>query len=403
MIKRDLYLEKITPYIDQPLIKVLVGIRRAGKSTILDQIRDILLNRGVKPEKIIHINFEHLKYLGVRSEQDFIELVQGIVAGGGKHYLLFDEIQNVDGWDRVVNGLLAEGNADIYITGSNSRLLSSELSTHLTGRYVNIHVCPLNFAEFLDFRRARGENIGELDTEFSNFMDRGGFPAIHIADYTLDQGDDIVSDIYSATIFRDLVERKGIRNTDLLARVVKFVFDNIGNIFSAKTITDYLKSEKRRLDPETIYNYLDWLEEVFVIARVPRYDLRGKATLKTNEKYFVGDVGLLYAVNGRQLSYRSGVLENIVFNELLSRGYDVKIGKNGNQEIDFVAEKDGRRLYLQVAVELGSPETIEREFRAFRGIDDNYPKYVLSLDRQWGENREGIEQRYLPEFLLESM
>jgi predicted AAA+ superfamily ATPase len=403
MIERKLYLDKITPYIDQPLVKVLVGIRRAGKSTILDQVRELLSARGVEPEKIIHINFEHLSYLHVRSQADFVELVQGMMSGGGKHYLLFDEVQNIAGWDEVVNGLLAEGQADIYITGSNSKMLSSELSTHLTGRYVNVQVCPLNFAEFLDFKRQRGAPIGKLDIEFDDFINRGGFPAIHIADYTLDQGDDIVSDIYSATIFRDLVERKGIRNTELLARVVKFVFDNIGNIFSAKTITDYLKSQKRKLDPETIYNYLDWLEEVFVIRRVPRYDLRGKAVLKINEKYFIGDVGLLYAVNGRQMSYRSGVLENVVFNELLSRGYDVKIGKNDQLEIDFVAEKDGQRLYLQVAANLTNQDTIDREFRAFQGIADNYPKYVLSLDEQWGENRDGVQQRYLPEFLLENL
>lgn len=403
MIERPLYLDEIEPYIDQPLIKVLVGIRRAGKSTVLEQVKTLLSARGVEPEKIVHINFEHYSYLNVRSKADFVELISGILAGKGRHYLLFDEIQNIEGWEEVINGVLTEKDVDIYITGSNSKLLSSELSTLLTGRFVNIRVLPLNFSEFLDFKKARGKEIGDTLTEFEDYMARGGFPLVHITDYTLEQGDKVVSDIYNSILFHDLVERKGIRNTELLSRVVKYIFDNIGNSFSAKSIVDFLKSEHRTLKPETVYNYLDWLEEVFVISRARRYDVRGKEVLRANEKIFLGDVGLLYAINGRNISTRPGILENIVYNELLSRGYTVYVGKNLEKEVDFIAEKEEKRLYLQVALTLSSEKTAEREFGAFAGIADNYPKYVLTLDRVWGEDQDGVMQKFLPDFLLEEL
>lgn len=403
MIERPLYLKKIEPFIDQQLVKILVGIRRGGKSTVLDQVRELLIGRGVRPEKIVHINFENYSYLNVRDKATFMELIDGILAGEGRHYLLFDEIQIVEGWEEVINGLLTEKDVDIYITGSNSKLLSTELSTMLTGRFINIGVYTLNFAEYLDFKRGRGLVLSSTAEEFSEYMTRGGFPMVHIADYSLEQNDSLVTDIYNSILFRDLVKRRGIRNTELLSRVVKYIFDNIGNNFSAKSIVDYLKSQNRVLKPETVYNYLDWLEEVFVIARVPRYDVRGKEILKSNEKIMLGDIGLLYAVNGRNSSMKSGVLENIVYHELVSHGYKVWVGKNDEKEIDFVAEKNGDKMYLQVALTLGARNTIEREFGAFNGVTDNYPKYVLTLDQVWGENQEGVKQRYLPDFILEEL
>lgn len=265
---------------------------------------------------------------------------------------------------------------------------------------MNIEVYPLNFAEYLDFRRTTGADVSDLKEEFRHFLDRGGFPALHANNLTLEQCDDVVADVYTSIVFRDLIERHNIRNTELLSRVVKFVFDNIGNPFSAKSVSDYLKNEKRSLNPETIYNYLDWLEEAFIIKRISRYDLRGKEVLATNEKYYLGDVGLLYAVGGRQNSYLSGVLENVVLNELLSRGYQVYIGKNQSLEIDFVAIKKTEKIYLQIAASLSGKDTIEREFAAFSGIGDNYPKYILTLDQIFGENRDGIRCVNLPEFLL---
>ena len=400
MIQRNFYLDKIVSYIDKPFIKVLVGIRRSGKSTLLSQIEDILIERGVSPEQIIHINFENLSYLRIRDKNSFIDLVDELIKVRKKKYFLFDEIQNVDGWDEVVNGMMSEYGVDIYVTGSNSKLLSRELSTHLTGRYVNIEVYPLNFSEYLTFRRAANADVSDLKSEFTRFLERGGFPAIHAGNFELDQCDDIISDVYTSIIFRDLIERHNIRNTELLSRVVKFIFDNIGNPFSAKSITDYLKNEKRSLTPETIYNYLAWLEEAFIIKRVPRYDLRGKEILSTNEKYYLGDIGLLYAINGRQNSYLSGLLENIVLNELLSRGYQVNIGKNQSAEIDFIATKKSTKFYLQVAASLAEKSTIDREYAAFSGINDSYPKYILTLDQPFGENRDGIRCVNLPEFIL---
>ena len=402
MIKRPLYIKQIVPFIDKPQIKILVGIRRAGKSTILEYVKDLLIKRGKTEEKIVYLNFDTLEYTEIRDKQSLLELVRNLY-GSGKRYFLFDEIQNIDGWDEVVSALFAEKDVDIYITGSNSKLLSRELSTFLTGRYINIYVSTLNFREYLDFKRARGEKTDNLREAFSEYLDRGGFPALHLARQELSACDQTVRDIYSSIIFRDLVERHKIRNTELLSRVIKYIFDNIGNIFSANNISDYLKNERRSLGIETIYNYLNWLEEALVIERVSRYDVRGKALLKTQEKFFLSDIGLLYALNGRQNSYLSGILENVVYHELISKGYEVHLGKNGDKEIDFVAERGGERIYIQVTAHLDRDETVKREFGAFEGIDDNYPKFVVSLDRGdgWGRDWNGIQHWYLPEFLLE--
>lgn len=398
-IPRPLYLQQIEPYIDTPMVKILVGIRRAGKSSLLKQMKEILLARGVAEGQIIQINFEDLEHAEVREKGDFITLIRPMIADKRRYYILLDEVQLVEGWEEVVNGLLASNNVDIYITGSNARLLSTEISTVLTGRYINIPVQTLSFKEALEFKEARGLKRGSLAEEFANFQQKGGFPILHALDYALEDGDKAVSDIYTSIIYRDLIERKNIRNTELLGRIIRYIFDNVGNIFSANSIADYLKNELRSLDPETIYNYLEWLEEVFVIHKVSRYDLRGKALLRTQEKYYLGDVGLLYALNGRKDSYSSGVLENTIYLELVSRGYQVYIGKNKDREIDFVAEKRDKKFYLQVALHLYEPETYEREYAAFNGIDDNYPKYVLTLD-EGEDERNGIRKRFLPEFLL---
>jgi predicted AAA+ superfamily ATPase len=400
MIDRPVYTKKLGTYIDSPLIKVLTGLRRSGKSSLLSLLRTKLTAAGIPPERIAHINFERLDYIDVTNVETFAKLAKNLLAEG-RRYLLFDEIQNITGWERVVNGLLAENKVDIYITGSSSKLLSSELSTHITGRFVNIPVSTLSFAEAMEFKKARGAELKDIADEFAQYLQKGGFPIAHTADYSLEQIDDIVADIYASLIFRDLVERNGIRNIELLNRVIKFIFDNIGNVFSAKRVSDFLRSEKRKLNIETVYAYLRMLTNIFAIHKVGRYDARGKEALKTQEKYYLGDHSLLFAVNGRQLSHISGILENVVYQELRRKGFAVYIGKNGGREIDFIAKKPGKTLYLQVAARLDTPRTIEREFSAFAGIGDSYPKYVLSLDRDFGENRDGIEQRYLPEFLLE--
>ena len=404
MIQRPLYLSQIIPYVDQPQIKILVGIRRAGKSTILEYIENLLIKRGKPADTIVHINFDTLNYAEIRDKKSFLTLVQNLYKEG-KRYFLFDEIQNIESWDEVISALFAEKDTDIYLTGSNSKLLSSELSTFLTGRYINIRVSTLNFSEFLDFKKSRGDDISNLDETFSEYLDRGGFPTLHLTPQSLTQCDQTIRDIYSSIVFRDLVEHHNIRNTELLSRIVKFIFDNIGNIFSANSISNYLKNEHRNLNPETLYNYLAWLEEAFIIDRISRYDLRGKNLLKTQDKFFLSDVGLLYAVNGRNETYLSGILENIVHHELISRGYSVNLGKNNDKEIDFVAEKNHQKIYLQVTTKLDSEATIEREFGAYDGITDNYPKYVLSLDKEtpWTKDQHGIHHKYLPDFILNNL
>lgn len=399
MIERPLYLNKIRPFINRDFIKILVGIRRAGKSSLLSQIKTDLIKQGVPARQITYINFDSLEYAEIRTRHDFLELVKSLKKSGVKYYF-FDEVQLVDGWDEIVSALYAEKTADIYISGSNSKLLSSELSTFLTGRYINTRISTLNFSEFIDFWKAR--NGKRLDTSelFKEYMMRGGFPVINAAEDTYEQGDLIVSDIYSSIVLNDIIQRKKVRNTELLSRVVKFIFDNIGNTFSANSIVDFLKNEKRIIAPETIYNYLDWLSEAFIVEKVSRYDIRGKTILKTQEKYYLGDIGLLYALNGRKDSYKNGILENIVYLELISKGYEVYIGKNQDKEIDFIAEKQGQKIYLQIALEATSKNAKEREFDAFEGIDDNYPKYVLTLEQGPGDEQNGIIKKYLPDFLL---
>lgn len=400
MIKRPLYLDKLESYIDKPFIKVLAGIRRAGKSSLLSELREILISRGVSEGEIALINFDSLDYTDIREKADFVALEKQLLDRGVK-YFLFDELQNIEHWDEAVSALYAEGGVDIFITGSNSKLLSSELSTFFTGRYVDIRVSTLNFQEFIDFKRSRDDAPSTIREDFDEYLRRGGFPSINVVSQTESQDNEEVSDILSSIIFRDIVERKGLRNTELLSRVLRFVFDNVGNTFSAKSISDYLKNEKLPLSQETIYKYLNWLEEAFVVERVKRYDLRGKVHLKTDEKFYLGDISLLYALNGRSDTYLSGVLENVVYHELISHGYDVSIGRNAEMEIDFVAEKNHQKMYLQVAVSTADRETSEREFGAFAGIEDNYPKYVLTLDDvNIPESHDGIERKYLPEFIL---
>ena len=398
MVKRPLYLDKLVSYIDKPFIKVLAGVRRAGKSSLLAQVYDELLARGIPREKIAMVNFDSIDYTDIRAKADMVALEKGLLESG-VHYFLFDEVQNVEGWDEAISALYAEADTDIFITGSNSKLLSSELSTFFTGRYVDFRIFTLNFAETLEFKKALGKEVGDVGEEFEEYRSRGGFPSLYVSEQTETQDDAEVTDIYNSILYRDLVERNNIRNTELLSRMTRFVLDNIGSPLSAKSISDYLKNEKLALSQETIYKYLNWLEEAMIIERVSRHDLRGKEILKTQEKYYLADVGFLYALNGRSNTYLSGVLENIVYHELISHGYKVTIGKNGEKEIDFVAEREHQRMYIQVAAHIDSKETEEREYGAFDGIQDDSPKYVLTLDKN-GHDKGGIMGRWLPEFVL---
>lgn len=399
MIKRPLYLNELISYIDKPFIKVIAGIRRAGKSSLLEQVYDELISRGVPESKIALINFDSINYTNIRTKEDFVSLAKSLLEKGA-HYFLLDEVQNIENWDEVISALYAEKDTDVFITGSNSKLLSSELSTFFTGRYVDFKVYTLNFEETLEFKKALDKPLEDTATEFSLYLKKGGFPSLYVSEQTERQDDAETTDIYNSILYKDLVERKNIRNTELLSRVTKFVMDNIGSPISAKSISDYLKNEKISLSQDTIYKYLDWLEEAMIIDRVQRYDLRGKEILKTQEKYYLADIGLLYAINGRSNTYLSGVLENTVYHELISHGYKVYIGKNDDKEVDFIAEKDHSKMYLQIATHLTDKQTTEREFSALRTISDNYPKYVLTLDQDFHHSEAGIETRYLPDFIL---
>ena len=401
MIKRELYLKQLRPFIDKPLIKVLTGIRRSGKSSILMMLHDELTQRGISDENIVYINFESMEYSNIDNAKSLYSFVKLKFTNELKYYILLDEIQEVNSWEKAINSFLVDFNADIYITGSNSKLLSSELATYIAGRYIEINVTPLSFKENLEFKKIlTGTDITDIQKEFIRFIRLGGFPIIHTASYSHEDAYKIIKDIYASAILRDIVQRNRIRNIELLEKIVKFVFENIGNMFSAKKVADYFKNQQRKVDIETVYNYLNALEGAFIIYRVPRYDLRGKEVLQTNEKYFIGDQGLKYAVMGYKDRDISGILENIVFLELKRKGYQVYVGKFDDKEIDFVAEKKERKVYVQVAYKLSEESTIEREFGVLLGIRDHYPKYVVTMEDFWQDNIEGIRHKNLAEFLL---
>jgi len=403
MIKRELYLNQLYEFIDKPLIKVITGIRRCGKSVILKLLKEELLNRQINEGQIIYMNFDSFEFSSIDKAEKLYTYVKERMNEQKRSYILLDEIQEVDSWEKAVNSFFVDFDSDIYITGSNSRLLSSELATYLTGRYVEIHLYTLSFSEYLKFKAIRaGIGIQEMNTklEFNIFLRTGGFPILHIADYTPDTAYKVVYDIYSSAILRDTVQRNNIRDVELLERVVKFVFDNVGNKFSAKNVADYFKSQQRKIDLNTVYNYLNALQGAFIIDRIPRYDLKGREILKTLEKYFTGDQAIIYAVMGYKDRFISGVLENIVMLELKRRGYRVFTGKWDEREIDFVAAKHEAKIYVQVSYKMEGESTIDREFAPLLEIRDNHPKYVVSMDELWRDNINGIKHVHIADFLL---
>ena len=317
----------------------------------------------------------------------------------GRTYLFLDEIQEVKSWEKVVNSLMADYDVDIYVTGSNSRMMSSEISTYLTGRYIAFRIFPLSFSEYMLFRKEYTE-ILDPRTELANYLRLGGFPAVHLQKYTSSEVYTIVKDIYNSTIFTDIVRHNQIRKVDQLERIVKFAFDNVGRTFSAASISKYLKSENRSIDNETVYNYLSKLESAYILHRCSRFDVQGKEILKTQEKFYLADPALRYSVLGYSPDSVSAMLENVIYLELLRRGYEVYVGKLDNTEIDFIAVKQENKVYIQVAQEIGSPETERREYGRLLDIRDNYPKYVLRTDVFAGGNYEGIKTMHIADFLL---
>ena len=401
MINRNIYIEQITGFIDKPFVKVISGIRRSGKSVLLMQLMEVLKQKGVNEKNIIYINFESFRYAEIANAKQLYEKIASEIVNNNKYYILLDEIQEVDKWEKAINSFRVDFNADIYITGSNSHLLSSELATYLSGRYIQIPVYTLSFSEFLDFRKEyANKKVKDVYEEFENYLHLGGFPSIHAGSYTQEQAYKIVYDIYSSVILRDVIQRFKIRDVELLERVVRYVFDNIGNKFSAKNVADFFKSQNRKMDLNTVYNYLNALESAYIIYRIQRYNIKGKEILKTNEKYFVGDQSLLYALMGFRGQQIAGILENIVMLELKRRGYNVYVGKLNDLEVDFIAEKQNKKRYIQVAYKMTEKSTMEREYRPLLKIKDNFPKYVISMDRLWNDNMEGIEHKHIADFLL---
>ena len=399
MISRPIYTDKIMAYTDTPFVKVLTGVRRCGKSTILKMIMEKLQNeRSVPKDQIVSMRFDSMEYDDMNAKQMF-ETVKAKLCDGGRTYFFFDEVQEIDGWEKVVNSLASDYDVDIYVTGSNSRMMSSEIATYLTGRYISFRIFPLSFEEYLTFRKEYTE-LKDVHTELADYIRLGGFPATHLRAYSQDEVYTIVRDIYNSTIFSDIVRRNQIRKVDQLERVVKYTFSNVGNTFSAKSISDYLKSEYRKIDNETVYSYLEKLEKAYLLHRCSRYDLQGKEILKTQEKFYLADTSLRYSVLGYNQDSVASSLENVVYLELCRRGYDVNIGKTSDGEIDFIAQRQGEKIYVQVTQEIRSEKTERREYDRLLEIRDNYPKYVLRTDEFAGGNYKGIKSMHVADFLL---
>ena len=399
MFDRPLYVDRIMAFVDAPFIKILTGVRRCGKSTILKLIMKRLVEeRGIAPEQIVSFRFDSMEYDGY-SAREMYALLKGALALQRRTYLFLDEVQEIEGWEKVVNSLATDFDVDIYLTGSNSRMMSSEIATYLTGRYVAFRIYTLSFGEYLFFKSHYAE-VGDPKQELAEYVRLGGFPGTHLQAYSQDEVYTIVRDIYNSTVFSDIVRRNQIKKVDQLERVVKYVFNNVGNTFSASSISAYLKSERRSLDNETIYSYLDKLESAYLLHRCSRYDLRGKAILKTQEKFYLADVALRYSVLGYNEDSVAASLENVVYLELLRRGYEVYIGKTPDGEVDFVATRQGEKLYVQVTQEITSEKTEKREYERLLEIHDNYPKYVLLTNDFAGGDHEGIQTMHVADFLL---
>lgn len=399
MIERPLYVDKIMAYVDTPFVKILTGVRRCGKSTILKMIMERLkTERNIPEDRIISCRFDSMEYEDMTAKQIYT-LLKDQLSSTGRTYLFLDEVQEIKGWEKVVNSLASDFDVDLYITGSNSRMMSSEIATYLTGRYISFRIFTLSFGEYLMFK-SKFANVGEPKAELANYVRLGGFPATHLQAYSQDEIYTIVRDIYNSTIFSDIVKRNQVRKIDQLERVVKYTFNNVGNTFSAKSIADYLKAERRSLDNETVYSYLEKLEKAYLLHPCSRYDLQGKEILKTQEKFYLADVALRYSVLGYNADSVASSLENIVYLELCRRGYTVNVGKTGDSEIDFVAVRQNEKIYVQVTQEINSEKTEKREYSRLLEIPDNYPKFVLTTDEFAGGNYEGIKTMHIADFLL---
>jgi len=401
MTKRELYIEKIKPFIDKDIIKVLTGIRRSGKSVMLKLIMEELKQNKIDEKQFININFENLINRELTTADKLHEYILKKASEIKKKcYIFLDEIQEVKDWEKCINSLRVneEYDFDIYITGSNAKLLSGELSTYLAGRYVEFVIYPFSFKEFLETLKSIQQDVSTREA-FQKYVKFGGMPFLYNLAFEEEASLQYLKDIYSSIILKDITQRNKIRDTDLLERVISYLIMNVGNNFSATSISKFFKSENRKVSVETILNYIKAAEESFLIYRVSRDDLIGKKVLNVNEKYYIADHGMREAILGSNQRDINQIFENIIYLELLRKGYNVRVGKVDNLEVDFVCTKGNEKIYVQVAYLLASSETIEREFTSLEKIDDNYPKYVISMD-EFNMSRNGIKHINIIDFLM---
>lgn len=399
MISREIYMKRVRPFINTELIKVFTGIRRSGKSVMLELVKNELKKSGVSDKNFLCINFEQFSNSELLDAKILHKrIVEFQKSADGKIYLFFDEIQEVDGWEKCINSCRVDFDCDIYITGSNAKLLSGELATYLAGRYVEFVIYPFSFAEFLEMNRQKNSQI-DKSACFMTFLKTGGMP--FLANFLGDDSakNQYLMDIYNSVVLKDVVKRNNIRDVDTLERIIAYAFSNIGHIFSATSLSKYFKSEKRNISHDTILNYLKFCADAFLIYKISRYDLEGKKVLTVNEKYYCADHGLREAVFGKNTQNIDQILENIVCLELLRRNFKIFVGKKDESEIDFIAERNGVKIYVQVAYLLASEETVRREFSVYDSIKDNFPKYVVSMD-EFDFSRNGIIHRNIRDFLL---
>ena len=400
MIKRETYMNRIRPFIGNDLVKVLTGIRRSGKSVMLDFIQDELVERGVSCQQMISLNFENMSNAHLcTAEALHGEIMRRASQIEGKVYLFFDEIQEVAAWEKCINSFRVEMDCDIYITGSNAKLLSGELATYLAGRYVEFVIYPFSFREFMELYRTIFPTADTREC-FSRYLTAGGMPYLSNLRYDEAASRQYLRDLFNSVELKDIVKRTGIRDVDMLERIITYITANIGTTFSSTAISRYLKSEGRPISPETVLNHIKACTDAFLFYQVKRQDLRGKKILAVNEKYYVADHGIREAVSAGNLKDINLVLENIVYMELMRRGYTVTVGRIADKEIDFVCEDKGNKLYVQVSYLLASEDTVRREFGSFAGIRDNFPKYVVTLD-EFDMSRDGIKHRNIRDFLLQ--
>lgn len=400
MIIRNLYLRNILPFIGKPVVKVITGIRRCGKSTLMNQLIDELNQQGVAEDHIIYINKELYEFDEIRSYHDLHRYVDLKTIRVGKTcYLLIDEIQEIEEWERALNSLFASNKYDIFITGSNARLLSSELASLLSGRYVEFRMGTFIFREYLQMTDMNHLNEGNID-HFTDYMRFGGFPGIHFFNRDETAIRQYITSVYNTIFLKDIVMRYNIRDVSLLEKISIYLADNCGNITSSKSISDYLKSQHLKISVDTVQNYIRYCVDAMLVEKVQRFDIKGKRILETLEKYFFNDVGIKNAITGYLPEYLPGILENMVMLEMKANGYQVHIGKQSDKEVDFIASKGNDKIYLQICTTLTDARVVDREYGALETINDHFPKYVLSLDKGFETSRQGIRWMNIKEFLL---